>query len=270
MKKLIIIAFLIVCFQLNAQRNIDGLINAEKSFAAYSVEHGTKNAFLSFADSNGIVFDQSKSANAIEVWNKRENQVSILNWKPQFAEIASSNNFGYTTGPWTFQRTINDRVIARGQYVTVWHISSDGEWKFVVDLGVGNTPKVERVNLNKIKAGKISGDPITSEVLKAEQNFINVYKTDIFKAYTTYLSRNSILTRNGMLAPATSKKSQLEMIVHTPKEIQFTITGSGIAASGDMAFVYGNCLINNKPENFLHIWRKEKGGWKIALEVLRY
>jgi len=60
------------------------------------------------------------------------------------------------------------------------------------------------------------------------------------------------------------------MIENTPTNIQFAITGTGIASSGDMAYVYGNTLINNKSENYLHIWRKEKDGWKIALEVLRY
>lgn len=53
----------------------------------------------------------------------------------------------------------------------------------------------------------------------------------------------------------------------TPFDI--TIIGSGIASSGDLAYVYGNTIIDNKPENYLHIWRKEKHGWKIALEVLR-
>jgi ketosteroid isomerase-like protein len=60
------------------------------------------------------------------------------------------------------------------------------------------------------------------------------------------------------------------MIETTPSNIQFTITGSGIAPGGDLAYVYGNTDINNKAENYLRIWRKEKEGWKIALEVLRY
>jgi len=164
----------------------------------------------------------------------------------------------------------NDTVIARGQYTTVWHIDAKGEWKFLVDLGVGNTPKVLMLSLDKIKAKKVLGDASTDEVLKAEQNFIDTYKTDKSKAYNTYLSSKSILNRNGLYYPALSKKSQLAMITNSPTDIQFTIAGSGIASSGDMAYVYGNTVINNKAENYLHIWRKEKEGWKIALEVLRY
>jgi ketosteroid isomerase-like protein len=270
MKRLVAFAVLIVSLHLNAQKNIDGLITAEKNFAAYSVVHGTKDAFLKFLDSDGVVFDQAKAVNGIEIWDKREKRPQVLNWTPQFAEIASSNDFGYTTGPWELRPNANnDSVIARGQYTTVWHIDTNGEWKFLVDLGVGNTPKVLSASLNKIKAKKVPGSATGYEVLKAEQNFFEAYKTNKAKAYNIYLSRQGILTRNG-LYPATSKKTQAAMIANTPADIQFTITGSGIAASGDMAYVYGNTIFNNKPENYLHIWRKEKEGWKIALEVLRY
>ena len=271
MKRLIAFTLLIVSLHLNAQKNLDGLIHAEKSFASYSVAHGTKDAFLKFLDSNGVVFNQGKAVNGIEIWNKRENGQQVLSWSPQYAEIATSNDFGYTTGPWELRPNANnDSIIARGQYTTVWHIDANGEWKFLVDLGVGNTPKVLALNLNKVKAKKITGNAIINEVLKAEQNFIDAYTVDKTKAYGTYLSKQSILNRNGPYHPAVSRKSQSAMITNNPATIQFTITGSGIAPSGDMAYVYGNAVIHNKAENYLHIWRKEKDGWKIALEVLRY
>jgi ketosteroid isomerase-like protein len=271
MKKLIVLLFLIAAYQMNAQKNIDGLINAERTFAAYSVAHGTKDAFLKFLDSNGIVFDNGKAINGIEIWNKREKRSSILNWSPQFAEIASSNDFGYTSGPWELKPGANnDTVIARGQYTTVWHIDKNGEWKFLIDLGVGNTPKVLMLSLDKIKAKKITGDASTTEVLNAEQNFINAFKLNKEESYKNHLSKRSVLNRNGLNYPAIGKKGQSNMIESTPAGIAFTMLGSGIASSGDLAYVYGNTIVNNKPENYLHIWRKENGGWKIALEVLRY
>ncbi|HTM93146.1 MAG TPA: nuclear transport factor 2 family protein [Flavisolibacter sp.] len=271
MKRLFAFTLLIVSLRLNAQKNIDGLIRAEKSFAAYSVAHGTKDAFLKFLDSNGVVFNQGKAVNGIEIWNKRENGQQVLSWSPQYAEIATSNDFGYTTGPWELRPNANnDSVIARGQYTTVWHIDANGEWKFLVDLGVGTTPKVLALNVNKIKAKKITGNATINEILKAEQNFIDAYRADKTKAYSAYLSKQSILNRNGPYHPAISRKSQSAMITNSPAIIQFTILGSGIASSGDMAYVYGSAVIHNKVENYLHIWRKEKDGWKMALEVLRY
>lgn len=268
MKRLIAILFLIVCCQLKAQKSIDGLINAERSFAAYSVAHGTKDAFLKFADSNGVVFDKGKAVNAIQLWNSRDKRPGVLNWRPEVVEIASSNDFGYTTGPWEFKT--NDTVVARGQFTTVWHLTQNNEWKFLVDLGVGNTPKYLVLGLTTVKAKKITAEASANEVFNAEQGFIDAYRTEKTKAYKTYLSDKSVLNRNGLAYPASGKKSRSEFIDKTPSNIQFTVTGSGIAPSGDLAYVYGNTLINDKPENYLRIWRKEKQGWKIALEVLRY
>lgn len=254
-----------------AQKNIDGLVNAEKSFAAYSVGHGTRDAFLKFADSSGIVFDNGKAINAIEAWNKREKRPFVLNWYPQFAEIAFSNDFGYTTGPWELTPNAdNDTVVARGQFTSVWHITANGEWKFLVDLGVSNTPKVLAISLTRINEKKVTGDATKDAVLKAEQDFISLYRNEKANAYKKYLSNASILNRNGLSYPATTKKSRSVFIKKTPADVEFTITGSGMASSGDMAYVYGNTSINNKAENYLHIWRKEEKRWKIALEVLRY
>lgn len=269
MKKLIAVLFSIAAYQLNAQKSMDGLINAEKTFAAYSVAHGTKDAFLNFADSNGIVFDQGKAVNAIEVWKKTESRSSILNWRPQFVEIASSNDFGYTTGPWELKQNPNsDSVTARGQFVTVWHVDKNGEWKFLVDLGTSNSGKVPPHYAYKIHGQKIKGENSIDEVLKLEQDFIDKFRFNRSGAYL-YKSRNSILIRNDYLW-SIGKSKQSETLRHTPRNIQFTITGSGIAPSGDMAYVYGITIIKNKRDNYLHIWRKEKSGWKIALEVLRY
>ena len=53
------LAFLILVFltcRAAAQKNIEGLIQAERNFAAYSVANNTKDAFLNYLDSSGFVF----------------------------------------------------------------------------------------------------------------------------------------------------------------------------------------------------------------------
>src|ERR1700730_4123792 len=109
------------------QKNIDGLLTAERSFAALAVQHGMKEAFLKFSDSNAIMFDKGKPINALQLWNARENRAGILNWRPEYVEIAASNDFGYTSVLWTFQpKTTSDSIAARGRFITVWHINEIG------------------------------------------------------------------------------------------------------------------------------------------------
>src|SRR5882724_4477366 len=86
-----------------AQKGIENLIQAEKNFAAYSVGHSTKEAFLQFMDSNSIVFDKGKAVHGIELWEKKVKNSGVLNWWPLYAGISASGDLGYTTGPWTYQ-----------------------------------------------------------------------------------------------------------------------------------------------------------------------
>src|SRR5215207_9483594 len=100
-KYLITIPFLYAPFFPNAQTGIDDLIGAEKDFAAYSVAHGTKAAFLQYLDPSGIIFEKGLPVNGIQSWKEREARPGILNWHPDAAEVSRSGDFGYTTGPWT-------------------------------------------------------------------------------------------------------------------------------------------------------------------------
>jgi ketosteroid isomerase-like protein len=271
MKRFALLTAILSTIQVYAQKNIEGLINAEKSFAAYSVSHSTKEAFLKFLDSTGVVFEKGLPVNGIESWNKKEKTAGILNWHPQFAEIAASNDLGYTTGPWTFQpQTPQDSVIAKGQFTTVWHTNKNGEWKFLVDLGTNNIPSVDTQEAQKINASKITTKPLDLALLvKTEEAFIKEYSKSSQSAYKKFLSAQSILNRHKNL-PATTGYEQDRIIQATPPNIRFTINHSGIATSGDLGFVYGTTQVNDITENYLRIWRRENEGWKIALEVLRY
>jgi hypothetical protein len=258
-----------------AQKSIDGLIKAERDFASYSVANSTKEAFLEFLDSTGLIFDNGKAVNGIEAWGKREKRQGVLNWWPQFAEIANSNDFGYTTGPWTFQASAEDTIAARGQYTTVWHLTANGEWKFLIDLGVNNTPvnlssEIKKINFPK-KSGKTKAIPHKSPQAIAENGFIKLFHTNKAKAYSQYLSKEGILTRH-KFGPVVNTKEQQMVIDSTSSAIRYNTTWDGMGVSGDedMFYVYGSAVLDGKTENYLRVWRHEKDGWKIALEVLRY
>jgi hypothetical protein len=268
---LFITLILATSFNAHAQKNIDGLTKAERSFAAYAVANGIKPAFLQFADSNGVMFDQGRSVNAVSLWNSRDARPGILNWRPDYVEIAASHDFGFTTGPWTFQpKSFQDSITGRGRFITVWHINNKGEWKFLVDLGVSNTIASLDTVLRKIEITDPSIEPGNSQnLMETEKEFVNAAKQSLKDAYSKYLSERTLLTRNGM-SPGTTSDEISTIVNKSPQSIQYLPEGSGIASSGDVGYVYGTTAANGKSENYLHIWRKEKGGWRIALEVLRF
>ena len=239
-KGFVIIVLLFFSAFANAQKGIDNLIQAEKNFAAYSVAHSTKEAFQQFIDSNSIMFDNGKPVSAIEFWNKREKRPGVLNWRPQYAEISASGDFGYTTGPWTFQNSVNDSIIARGQYTTVWHLNKNGEWKFLVDLGINNTQPNDG-ELRIIDKAKQPEDMkiIThvAQLVLAENHFNDQLEKSKSKAYNQFLSAESILTRHGFL-PAASATERKVLIDSTLSTIKYKMNGWSVSPVPDMGYTY--------------------------------
>lgn len=273
MNKTISTAVLLLLLQpLLAQKGIEKMIRTEKDFAAYSVAHSTKEAFQQYIDSNSIMFDKGEPVTAIEFWNRREKKPGILSWHPQFSEISASGDFGYTTGPWTFRASLKDSVVARGQYATVWALDKQGQWKFLIDFGIDNTqPGSDEERIIKATKEPDSSKAITHiySLVAAENQFNRALQKNKAKAYSTWLSQETVLLRNGFL-PAANPTSRKSMIDSTPVGLKFTMNGWSVSTLQDIGYTYGSVIIHGKPENYLRIWRREKTGWRIALEVLRY
>jgi len=257
---------IIFCTYLNAQKTIDGMIATEKAFAQYAMDKNTKQAFLQFMDTAGMQFTEGKPIKSSDFWVKREENKTRLKWQPQFAEISGSNDFGYTTGPWTFQNTDADTIAGRGQFTTVWQANDKGEWKFLVDYGNNYNGINPSQAVQKIKAAKKAKATVQS-LLEVQELFNQLAAINPQAAYQKYLSAQSILNFNGLL-PLTKTFEQLSPFNEITGGISFNILGSGISSVGDMGYVYGANLNKEKTDNYLHIWRHEKAGWKLAVVVV--
>lgn len=258
-----------------AQKPADEPMNAERSFAAYSVEYGTKAAFLKFLDSNSVVFEAGNAVNGREAWKKKDNVPGVLNWRPLYGMVSSSGDLGFTTGPWTFQpKTAQDSVAARGQYSTVWKKNGQGEWKALVDLGNTGVPSLDGMVFT---AGEESPKPVGgtwNNLLNREQKFVAetgaADSATRRKRYQEAAGHNvCFLARNGQW-PARYRQEASLAIANMPPQIKYAIGGSGISSAGDLGYVYGSTRINDKAENYLRIWRREGKEWRLVLEVLRY
>lgn len=249
------------------------MTQAENDFAAFSVSHTTKDAFLANMDTGAIVFDHGKPVNGIQTWTVRKKGTGVLNWFPVDGYISQANDFGYTTGPWTFRPSAKDSVAATGYYVTIWRMNQEKKWKFLLDIGVDApayiAPPVDSVKTHTSISVQVVSD-VTRDVESAEKLFISLFNRDGAAAYARYVDHSSILYRNGT-PPATDEDKQKVLIENTPTSLQYTIDGWIMAPLGDLACVYGTIKQNDKTENYIRIWKHElTSGWKIILELLRY
>jgi ketosteroid isomerase-like protein len=58
-----------------------------------------------------------------------------LTWKPDFVDVASSGDLGYTYGKYVYTTTdsIGNTSEIKGVFHTVWKRQADGKWRFVWD-----------------------------------------------------------------------------------------------------------------------------------------
>lgn len=250
------------------RQGYEGLINAEHNFAAYSVAHGMRGAFLKYLDSRSIVFDMEKPLNGPAFWETKEEQQGVLDWNPRFAEISASEDFGYTTGPWTYRsKKKEDSITSGGQYVTIWHFDQ-GRWSVLLDMGIENTPAESTGEVQSLITQTYPRGPSSeSALLEVERSFIRAYGNDPLAAYRDNLSVVSILLQDGR-SPAYTSNDRQQVIKNAPAAISFAIGGCGIAPGSEIGYVYGSATIHGKTDSYLHIWRREIDGWKIAVEVL--
>ena len=271
---------LLVPFAAHAQLARAALVAAETDFAAQATQVGTSAAFLSYSAPTAFMTDKGKLANAQDMWKARPAQPgSRLTWYPVLADIAQSGELGYTTGPWNLLQ--NDRPQAAGEYVTVWRKQPDGQWKFVVDMGierVGSAPAPSpNVPQPHLLAAAATPSPAPSNILlDLDRKFAAAQLLKPGATYQQYLSTEARLYRPGLsMMQGVAASANMKNL---DGGYLFTATTGYLAAAGDLGYVVGTlqraAAGTKHPEetgSYLRIWRRESvAGWRIVSEVFNF
>ena len=267
-------------FASNAQSARTVLLTAETTFATQAAQVGTAAAFLANSAPTALVTEKGKLANAQDVWKARPSAPSNrLLWYPTLADVAQSGDLGYTTGPWTLMQ--NERPQTAGEYVTVWRKQPDGQWKFVVDMGIeriGTAPASSgTVSQPRLLAAAATPSPAPSNILlDLDRKFAAAQLLKPGATYQQYLSSDARLYRPGLSV------MQGEAASANMKNLDggylFTATTGYLAAAGDLGYVVGTlqraAAGTKHPEetgSYLRIWRRESvAGWRMVLEVFNF
>ena len=117
------------------------ILEAEKNFAQMAAEEGITKAFLTYAAEDAVLMrDEKLIIGKEELKEYFTNQASAANsisltWTPDFVDVSSSGDLGYTYGQYNV--SVTDSVGAvkehQGVFHTVWKRQEDNTWKFVWD-----------------------------------------------------------------------------------------------------------------------------------------
>ncbi len=266
-KYILAIVTIFICNVSIAQTRSE-VVHAELSFAATAKAFTVKRAFLENMDSTAVVFERGQVLNGFDYWSKATESTGKLLWHPSFNGLSQAGDLGFTTGPWEYRNTLQDSVVANGQYTTIWKKNRSGEWKFLVDLGVdygGNMFNRQALSSSETFIPTKKND---TSALAIENKFLEGFVKNKQKAFEQSVYYNTWLNTDGR-QPLQLAALVLPELSKLPDSISFQPVAGGMSSSHDLAYVYGTVSYENKKENYLRVWGHTKDGWKIIIQVIK-
>ena len=236
------------------------MVNAEKAFASDAGVRGTRQAFLAALADDAVVFGPGP-VDAQRVWQARAANKHHLEWAPAVAEIASSGDLGYTSGPWRFIPEGADKPVATGYFFTVWKKQADGKWKALVDHGVDAAPiafPAKPARRGGVGVGKAPGWPVGINELRLAD------LAPIGALNPRMVSADFLRLRNGQAPDSRAEGTAF------PSTALRVDTGLVMSAAGDLAATWGGGV--DSP-SWIRIWRRPSAedapghGWVLAAEL---
>jgi ketosteroid isomerase-like protein len=228
--------------------DLQSLLQTERDFAAASIKMGMREAFLAFLADDSVLFRPDEVPGK-EWMENHPPRGGILTWEPSLAEAAS--DLGYTSGPWEFrEKSLQDKPVAYGYFVTLWKKQSDGKWKVVLDTGTTNpTPTAPAtLSLPPTNAAKTPGE----EPLKVDTALCNKSKN------AADLLADSVIVFRDDAVPVIGKEAAAAAMNQscTPEK--------GFSSSdGLLGYTYGKY----EKGSYVRIWKNIAGSWKLLIDV---
>jgi ketosteroid isomerase-like protein len=245
------------------------LAAAETAFAAHSVREDMRAAFLAnFADDG--VFVRGGWRNSNEYLRDVPPPAIVLDWRPQYVEVAASGDMGLSTGPSRISSKADPaKAPGFGQFVSVWRRDGSGAWKVAVDLGISHsapdlwdTPLQARVTPGLPHGGAGLAD--------AEARFASEALREPRAAYAAQGAADLRFYRTGH-PPVADLRRALASPAMESKPLRHVAERMETARSDDFGYVRGHYAAPDAPAVplgwYLRAWRREAAGWRIVMDV---
>ena len=257
----LLLALLLCAFQnTNSTRDkaLESLANAERNFSATSEAKGLHQAFVDNMAEDGLVF-APKPTNGKKLHASAPASKAYLSWYPAYADISSSLDWGYTTGPYKLKPSAADeKVVGAGFYLSVWRKQPDGQWKVAIDMGNSFSPAL-------LKEETYQPTPTDPKAKKAKGAKEDLLALDVQPVQPYYAE--TLIYRHGEY-PYKYKDG----VIEPASNVVYTNLGHELSPAADMAYTYGSYIQpNSKGEeagHYLKVWKMVDGEWKLAAHNL--
>ncbi|WP_461104679.1 hypothetical protein [Spirosoma koreense] len=259
------------------QADYEALVAAERGFAKAGRENGIRDSFVANLDDQSVVFTGDQFRPGKATYERVPDGSQRISWNPNYAEIAASGTFGFTTGPFDVRPGLNDAApVAYGQFTSVWHKTTTGDWKVLIDFGCGHAkpvqaaPKLISPTQFARKATAVADTAVSNrELMQLEATFSQAARTqnlrDAYKAVLPASDSLRLLREGHERYEGAAAKRLAETSV---QQVDYQPLRALTAPSGDLGYSYGYATFNGARQAFLRVWRKRSGRWQLAHEVL--
>jgi ketosteroid isomerase-like protein len=242
------------------------VVAAERAFAAAGAKRGWAAAFRSYAAPEAIMLNPDPVNAHESLANIPGDGETTLDWRPAYAGISRSGDFGFTTGPFL----IRGREGVVGHYFTVWRLQADGSWKWIFDAGtdVVDTspvaPDAEIPGLPVATAGAATPQAAVAEVADLEAKHTSSATlvkllADDTRVHRPFAARGIGITAASALFAGDGATS-------------FAPLHREAALSGDLVFSMGEVRdLHEGAERlryYARIWQRRADGWRIVFDEI--
>jgi len=276
-KLLLSVMMLSLTFGAYAQRT-DGtaksLVNAEKEFAEAAAKNGIKSAFLSFSNSNAVVF-RPNPVYAKTYYATQPNDKNI-SWAPAYVRVARSGDWGFTTGGYV----IDGEQKAYGQYLDVWK-AINGRWELVIDMTAShnkplNVVEAQFVDPRDYYKPKFNGEKQVAAgkeiILTTEKTLSATLKSYGIAAIGGFLNPDVRVIFPGH-EPIIGKDKVTAFYNSTMSKMALKTVQADKAAGGDLAYTYGVATVDYRTDlresfNYVFIYERQPDhNWNLIQQI---
>jgi len=250
---------------------VQELARAETAFAAESVRTDMRAAFLDNFAPDGVLVSGGAWVNARARLEPRQAPPIVLDWRPWHVEVSASGELGLSTGPWVLERRAGGPP-THGQFVAVWRRQEDGRFKVEVDIGISHpAPWAQQAGIDYVLTPPTAMHG-SGSLEAAESAFVAASLRGGPRAgYEAFASDRILLYREG-LAPMQGRPSALGSTAPPENPTIWLAERVAVSRSDEFGYVRGNYADAAQPDRvlgqFLRVWRREAGKWRIVLDVV--
>ncbi len=256
---------------------IQTVLSADESFNKLISRKGMKDAFLSVADIEGVVF-KPEAVKITDFYGSIAKQPGTFKGQAKFGRISTSGDLAFTAGPYEYTNSGTDQDTVYGHYVSVWRADANHKLKLLINIGTQHPEPAgaELIDFKEPDATVKSSptkDPFGGKFIigSTDKQFDATLTLSTLATYKEFFSADGRFYFPGF-EPITGRDKVLKFLDNEAISMSAVYTNAGRAASGDLGYSYGKARIKKgnivSNYNYVRIWEIDANHkWNILLEM---